>query len=54
MLEQLKEQGAIFTNLSGSGSTCFGLFPSEEAALKAEKNLAKTWSWVRVAGVLGK
>lgn len=36
-----------WTLLSGSGATCFGIFEIEEAALAAEKDLAKAgyWTW---------
>lgn len=36
-----------WTLLSGSGSTCFGVFDSKEAAIAAEQDLAKAgyWSW---------
>ena len=32
-------EGAIMTRMSGSGATCFGVFPSGEAAQKAMANL---------------
>ena len=41
ILDELKEEGASFTGLSGSGSCCFGIFSSKEAAEKAEINLTK-------------
>jgi len=43
ILESLKKLGASFAGLSGSGSCCFGIFPTKEAAekaLKAEKQLS--------------
>lgn len=36
----LQEQGATLVRMSGSGATCFGIFPSFEAAQKAEAALA--------------
>ena len=39
MLADLKNAGASFTGLSGSGSACFGVFSGYEEALKAEKAL---------------
>ena len=41
LLDALKKEGASFTGLSGSGSCCFGVFSTEEAAGRAEKNLSK-------------
>jgi len=32
-------EGAMLTRMSGSGATCFGIFPSPEAAKKAAENL---------------
>ncbi|MFB9950410.1 4-(cytidine 5'-diphospho)-2-C-methyl-D-erythritol kinase [Rhizobium puerariae] len=32
-------EGAMLTRMSGSGATCFGIFPSSEAAQKAAENL---------------
>lgn len=36
----LQEQGATLVRMSGSGATCFGIFPCFEAAQKAEAALA--------------
>jgi 4-diphosphocytidyl-2C-methyl-D-erythritol kinase len=35
--EVLEVQGALYSQMTGTGSACFGLFPSEESALKACK-----------------
>jgi hypothetical protein len=39
VLEELAEAGAFRTGLSGSGSACFGLFPSPKAAAAAKITL---------------
>jgi len=39
ILEALKNAGAAFTSLSGSGSACFGVFPCPEEAEIARKKL---------------
>ncbi|MDR0719333.1 MAG: 4-(cytidine 5'-diphospho)-2-C-methyl-D-erythritol kinase [Treponema sp.] len=36
LCQTLKEQGAVFSGLSGSGSCCFGLFRDKKTAHKAE------------------
>ena len=41
MLSSLREAGAAFAGLSGSGSTCFGVFPDPAAASDAENFLSK-------------
>ncbi len=38
---QLKEHGAYFSQMSGSGASVFGLFESEEAAKKAASHFEK-------------
>lgn len=45
----LRDQGALGTLLSGSGSAVFGLFDDQSAAAAAAEALKKTWSWVFVA-----
>ena len=42
----LREQGADFAGLSGSGSTCFGVFSGREKAGLARKNLVVLWPFV--------
>jgi 4-diphosphocytidyl-2-C-methyl-D-erythritol kinase len=39
LLETLRNAGASFTGLSGSGSACFGIFTVKEKAQTAEKTL---------------
>ena len=39
ILQDLKNHGAIFSGLSGSGSACFGVFSSQKEALQAKKKL---------------
>ena len=46
--EMLREAGASFAGLSGSGSCCFGIFTVEESAQKAEKELSKQGNFVRL------
>jgi 4-diphosphocytidyl-2-C-methyl-D-erythritol kinase len=47
IISQLRELGAHFASLSGSGSTCFGLFREGEQAAFAEKALTGKWSFVK-------
>jgi 4-diphosphocytidyl-2-C-methyl-D-erythritol kinase len=44
----LKALGAEFTGLSGSGSTCFGIFTNGGAADRAVKVLMEQWNFVRI------
>lgn len=46
IISSLKELGADFAGLSGSGSTCFGVFPGQEQAESARKNLLLYWPFV--------
>jgi 4-diphosphocytidyl-2-C-methyl-D-erythritol kinase len=43
----LREFGADYANLSGSGATCFGVFSDRGQAKKAVKTLRKKWQFVR-------
>ena len=44
ILEALRKEGASFTGLSGSGSCCYGIFTTREAAERAERELSgKQW-----------
>lgn len=43
-LEELKKTDAVYTALSGSGSTVFGVYTSLESAEKAEKIVSNAWS----------
>jgi 4-diphosphocytidyl-2-C-methyl-D-erythritol kinase len=48
-----KQEGCLLARLSGSGPTCFGLFPSEEAAGKAASEISASHpSWWSVGTVL--
>ncbi|MDR2510316.1 MAG: 4-(cytidine 5'-diphospho)-2-C-methyl-D-erythritol kinase [Spirochaetaceae bacterium] len=49
ILGALRETGALFCGLSGSGSACFGVFSSREAALKAEAALSRGFIFARAA-----
>ena len=40
ILDDFRQMGAVFAGLSGSGSACFGIFPTEEDAEKAGKSRA--------------
>ena len=42
----LKELGAGFSGLSGSGSTCFGVFKEKAAAQEAAAKLRASWNFV--------
>ena len=46
--EVLEVQGALYSQMTGTGSACFGLFPSEESALKACK-VVRTNGWTAYA-----
>jgi hypothetical protein len=43
ILTRLRETGAEFAGLSGSGSTCFGVFPTRAGAAAAKDCLLKQW-----------
>lgn len=47
-LGDLKSVGADFISLSGSGSTCFGVFDDQKKAEGAVKTLSETWNFVRL------
>jgi 4-diphosphocytidyl-2-C-methyl-D-erythritol kinase len=42
----LKKLGADFSGLSGSGSTCFGVFSSQSKARTAKELLLKRWNYI--------
>jgi 4-diphosphocytidyl-2-C-methyl-D-erythritol kinase len=48
ILGDLKESGAEFTGLSGSGSTCFGIYSDGGEAKKASVFLLKRWFFVKL------
>lgn len=49
VLLELKNFGADFINLSGSGSTCFGVFSDPERAKKALITLKSRWPFVKLS-----
>jgi 4-diphosphocytidyl-2-C-methyl-D-erythritol kinase len=46
----LRENGALFTSISGSGSTYFGVFANMDEALRAEKKLSGLFLFVKALG----
>jgi len=46
IISDLREQGADFAGLSGSGSTCFGVFSGPEKAELARESLSLHWPFV--------
>jgi 4-diphosphocytidyl-2-C-methyl-D-erythritol kinase len=46
IITSLRQSGALLTSLSGSGSTCFGVFEGEDQALKTAENLRDKWKFV--------
>ena len=40
----LKTNGALYTDMSGSGSTVFGVFTSREEVVKIQKKLSGSWN----------
>jgi len=46
IIDDLRELGADFSGLSGSGSTCFGVFSSQSKARTARGMLLKRWNFV--------
>jgi 4-diphosphocytidyl-2-C-methyl-D-erythritol kinase len=46
IITDLKRQGAEFAGLSGSGSSCFGVFSERHRAEMAETFLSKQWNFV--------
>jgi 4-diphosphocytidyl-2-C-methyl-D-erythritol kinase len=47
IISSLRELGAQYANLSGSGATCFGVFADFRQAKRAAKALRKKWPFVR-------
>ena len=45
-LDDVRAAGALFCDMSGSGSTVFGVFADKESCLKAQKNLNSKWKTV--------
>ena len=46
-----QQQGCIISRISGSGSTCFGLFNNMPNAKKAMIALSKEFQWVRMTSI---
>jgi 4-diphosphocytidyl-2-C-methyl-D-erythritol kinase len=47
IISQLRELGAVFAGLSGSGSACFGVFTEKTQADNAALVLGKKWKFVK-------
>jgi len=45
IISRLKDLGAQYANLSGSGSTCFGVFGDRAKAMKAAEILRSKWNF---------
>jgi 4-diphosphocytidyl-2-C-methyl-D-erythritol kinase len=54
VISQLLASGADFANLSGAGSTCFGVFREKKQAEKAAENLCGYWSFAKVVELVSK
>lgn len=48
IISRLKELGAVYANLSGAGSTCFGVFKEMESAQIAAQALRCDWDFVEI------
>ncbi|MEL6585057.1 MAG: 4-(cytidine 5'-diphospho)-2-C-methyl-D-erythritol kinase [Pseudomonadota bacterium] len=49
VLSALRQAGASLARMSGSGATCFGLWPTRIAAERAAETLARPGWWVQAA-----
>jgi 4-diphosphocytidyl-2-C-methyl-D-erythritol kinase len=54
IFRDLEEAGADFFGLSGSGSSCFGIFGDRESAEKAFTSLFRNWSFVKLTFFLAR
>jgi 4-diphosphocytidyl-2-C-methyl-D-erythritol kinase len=52
ILQNLEGEGADFASLSGSGSTCFGVFSDLKKAKKAAAILLKSWEFTKITFLL--
>lgn len=52
LLQDLKNSGANDSSMSGSGSSCFGMYDSLEKAEKASEILTKKYTSVRLAKII--
>jgi 4-diphosphocytidyl-2-C-methyl-D-erythritol kinase len=48
IFRDLRDLGSDFSGLSGSGSSCFGIFADKEAAEKAYNSLFRSWNFVKL------
>ncbi|MCL2720649.1 MAG: 4-(cytidine 5'-diphospho)-2-C-methyl-D-erythritol kinase [Treponema sp.] len=48
IISQLIENGAQYANLSGAGSTCFGVFENKQQAQKAADFMQNKWGFVQL------
>jgi 4-diphosphocytidyl-2-C-methyl-D-erythritol kinase len=51
IIGKLRELGAGFAGLSGSGSTCFGVFTESGSAQRAADTLREMWNFVECCGL---
>jgi 4-diphosphocytidyl-2-C-methyl-D-erythritol kinase len=51
IISQLQELGAQYANISGAGSTCFGIFNDETLAQKAVLFLQDKWNFTKICRV---
>jgi 4-diphosphocytidyl-2-C-methyl-D-erythritol kinase len=54
VIGELRELGAEFAGLSGSGSTCFGVFSGQNQAESAREVLLKRWPLVFISFLLAR
>ena len=54
IIGELRELGAGFAGLSGSGSTCFGVFSGQNQAESARKVLLERWPFVIISFLLAR
>ena len=54
ILDDLAAQGAEFQGLSGTGSTCFGIFCDEGAAEQAVQALEDHWKFIHLTFFLAR
>lgn len=52
-IKRLKEAGALFSSMTGSGSVCFGVFKTLDDAHKAERGFLDKWHYVCQASSCG-
>lgn len=50
-LAALRDGGALLARMSGSGATCFGIFPDADAAAQAAQRIARPGWWVAETGL---